>query len=87
MSLNANNTTSGDNSSDSASNKNNFKSQIEIVDQKLKKCRNEIEKLNKELESKIIYWLFFVCCVIKKKIDNLIMNFFFINRSLVSPNE
>ena len=65
MSLNANNTTSGDNSSDSASNKNNFKSQIEIVDQKLRKCRNEIEKLNKELESKIAYMPCFFFCAIK----------------------
>ena len=64
MSLNANNnnTTSGDNSSDSASNKNNFKSQLEVVDQKLRKCRNDIEKLNKELESKLqmIHFLIFL---------------------------
>jgi molecular chaperone GrpE (heat shock protein) len=52
MSSNANNTTSGDNSSDSASNKNNnTKSQLEIVEQKLKKCSNEIESLKKRYES------------------------------------
>lgn len=51
MNLNAHNTTSGDNSSDSASTKNTTKSQLEIVDQKLKKCLNEIELLKKKAQS------------------------------------
>ena len=61
MSSNANNTTSGDNSSDSASNKNNntTKSQLEIVEQKLKKCSNEIETLRKRYESKLINFIYY----------------------------
>ena len=52
MSLN-NNTTSGDNSSDSASNKKNLsRSELELVEQKIKKCHNEIENLKKKVQSK-----------------------------------
>jgi len=50
MSLN-NNTTSGDNSSDSASNKKNLsRSELELVEQKIKKCHNEIENLKKKVQ-------------------------------------
>lgn len=48
------NTTSGDNSSDSASNKkNNCKTELEIIELKIKKCGNEIESMKKKVQSKL----------------------------------
>jgi len=54
MSLtNPHNTTSGDNSSDSASNKkNSCRTELEIIESKLKKCTNEIESMKKKVQSK-----------------------------------
>ena len=58
MSLsNANNTTSGDNSSDSASHKRNPKSELEILDQKLKKCTHEIDTLKKKFQSNLLLFV------------------------------
>lgn len=50
---NPNNTTSGDNSSDSASNKKNTcRTELEIIEIKLKKCNDQIESMKKKVQSK-----------------------------------
>lgn len=49
--MNNNNTTASDNSSDSASNKKSTKTEIEIIDQKIIKCINEINTLDQKIQS------------------------------------
>ncbi|RNA38158.1 hypothetical protein BpHYR1_024600 [Brachionus plicatilis] len=48
--MNNNNTTTSDNSSDSASNKKSTRTEIEIIDQKIIKCINEINTLEKKIQ-------------------------------------
>jgi len=83
MSLsNPHNTTSGDNSSDSASNKkNSCRTELEIIESKLKKCTNEIEGMKKKVQSKQK-----TLRLIKRQ--EVKLNIFFLcNRRMVSANE
>lgn len=57
--MNNNNTTASDNSSDSASNKKSTRTEIEIIDQKIIKCINEINNLEHKIQ-RIFFFKFFI---------------------------